>query len=153
MVGRNLITAGLFWEATKDPRYAVFSMQEHPGPTAQGYPCFRDTYLEYTVKDPTEYTLAIALVGSWKHWTKICKSPLLEDYILSLRAERDKLIESNAIKKIFKQAEEGNYQAAKLLVNRGYEIKLPDQVKNNKKKEKQKIEVMDEDLARILNSE
>lgn len=151
--GTHLVTTNLFWEIMKNKDKAVFSIAETPSGYGATLIPFRDLYLKYTVDDPTEYTFAIEVFGSWYQWERICSNKKMADYLAKIRRERDVLIESNSIKEVFKQANDGNYQAAKFLVTKGYDVKEAEKIAPSRRKKTKTVTTEDEDLERILNSE
>lgn len=69
-------------------------------------------YMEYE----TEYEAAIALLGSWPHWEKLCKTRWFAQHKEKWDAERKLRDESLARKTLLKQAKEGNVTAAKAIL-------------------------------------
>lgn len=142
-----MVTSSLFFEEKKDERYAFFTYSDTP---RRGLVPFKALYLEYAVDDPTEYTFAQEVFGSWDHWLKIQKNKNVLAFIERCREERDIAIESRAIKQIMDEAESGknSFQAAKFLATKGY-TQFTDKTKKRtaKKHTESQAEV---DLKRIL---
>lgn len=85
---------------------------------------FPKVFIPETADDPTEYTFAMEWFGDWDHWEKICNHTVLKPWIDKYRRERDMLIKSKAVKKIFDEANSGEgrnqFAAAKYLAEKGY---------------------------------
>jgi hypothetical protein len=75
-------TQSLFWES-RHPHYKpVFTTKkrEHEG-------CI-SMYLKYMeIADPTEYQVAIQLLGSWDHWQALCASKWFKELVGGWREE------------------------------------------------------------------
>lgn len=71
-------------------------------------------YQIYMAHD-TEYDAAMALLGSWMHWEKLCKSPWFIKHKEKWDAEKEVIKQAIAEKTLIEQAKAGNVQAAKLL--------------------------------------
>lgn len=83
-------TQSLFIEM-KHPKYpAPFTLKDtdHNGAVSM-----RRKYLD--IADPTEYSTAIALLGSWKHWEALTSCAWFADHIDSWRDELAKKFESD----------------------------------------------------------
>ena len=143
----GLITGSLFWEERNNLESAVFTIAENPHPD---YIAFKPLFLEHTVPDPTEYTFAMEVFGSWWHWVRINRNKKMRSYFDKCREERDVAIESLAIKEIIKESLEGKsrFQAAKFLAQKGYKQYSPQKSKYNK--EQQIASDIDADLERLL---
>lgn len=79
--------------------------------------------------DPTEYKVAIKVLGSWKHWEALLKNTtLVEKYISKWREELDLKLRADGVNAIIDIAtDEGGdvsaaqkFQAAKWLADRGW---------------------------------
>lgn len=75
-------------------------------------------YLE--TEDPTEYEFAITYLVNWKHWQRLCENKLIRRYIDEWRDELEVKLRSRGVKNAMYAAQEGNYQAAKWLADRGW---------------------------------
>lgn len=143
-----MVTSALFFEERKNEQYAYFTYSDVP---RRGLVPFKALYLEYAVDDPTEYTFAMEVFGSWDHWIKIQKNKSVLSFIERCREERDIAIESRAIKQIMEEAESGknSFQAAKFLATKGYhQFTDKTRKRTTKKKTEEDVEL---DLKRILS--
>jgi hypothetical protein len=77
------------------------------------------------MEDPTEYEFAITYFLSWKHWQRICKNKLILEQINEWREELEMKLRSRAVKQAMQAAgsPSGNFQAAKWLVDKGWDPK------------------------------
>lgn len=86
---------------------------------------FHKTFLE--MEDMTEYSPAIALVGSWREWQRIKRDwPSFCNYIDDWKAELTVKLRSKALKKITTLAEGDDakaLQAAKFIADEGWDGK------------------------------
>ena len=103
-------TQSLFIEH-KNPDYpAPFTLQEHD---VDGAVSLYRKYME--LQDPTEYTVAKKLLGSWKHWTILAESswfnPILEEW----RAELQVSLTRQRLREMSEAAANGNVTASKWL--------------------------------------
>jgi hypothetical protein len=75
-------TQSLFWESRHPDMKPVFTMKkrEHEGCISM-----YEKYME--IADPTEYQVAIRLLGSWDHWQKLCRLPWFKEMADEWRAE------------------------------------------------------------------
>ena len=89
-------TRSLFVEYKHDAYPAPFTLQERD--TDKALSMYR-LYME--IGDPTEYTQAIALLGSWKHWLVLCQCDWfpIENWRLELRTkmESDRFLEMQEV--------------------------------------------------------
>ena len=94
-------TMSLFVE-NKHPRYpAPFTLKDwdHRG----GLSMYQ-MYMDHG--DPTEYTQAIAMLGSWRHWQVLTTTDWFEPYIVRWREELRVKFESDRYKEMSDVAEE-----------------------------------------------
>jgi len=75
----------------------------------------KSMYLLYMEYD-TEYDAALALLGSWPHWEKLCKTKWFAQHKEKWDAERKLRDESLARKTLLEQAKDGNVTAAKAIL-------------------------------------
>ncbi|MGD9382191.1 MAG: hypothetical protein PVI03_07080 [Candidatus Thorarchaeota archaeon] len=66
----------------------------------------------------TEYEAAIALLGSWPHWQRLCKCKWFQPYKEKWDKEREVREEALAKKTLIDQTREGNVTAAKALLDK-----------------------------------
>jgi len=85
-------------------------------------PSLRIMYMEEA--DPTEYSIAMRVFGSWQHWQKMCKNKSIMFYINKYREELEVKLRSNAVKSLYATAvQEGSKgtAAAKYIADKGYD--------------------------------
>lgn len=78
--------------------------------------------MEYA--DPTEYRVAMALLGSFDHWQRLCTLPWFKPHVSKWRAELSARIQSEAVAKtqeIAKGTGTAALAAAKWVATRGWE--------------------------------
>lgn len=114
------ITGGLFKETASIGRESsvVMTLQ---GEDTNDYKSFPKLYLALTESDPTEYTMALAVFGSWEHWVAVSKAVSLKPVIAKLREEMSVRQKSKAMQYMITEvAEKGksSFQAAKLLLDK-----------------------------------
>lgn len=81
------------------------------------YPSLYRLYME--TSDPTEYEFAMAHLGGWDHWLKLCESNWFQPYIERWRTELELKLKAKAIQEIIREAEAGtknSFSANKWLV-------------------------------------
>ena len=92
-------TKSLFYELSYDkPDFVIFTLKdkdlEHKGRT---YVSISNLYRSLVPQDPTEYTFAITVFGSWYVWEVIREAPQLKVYVARWRREADIKVKSEAI--------------------------------------------------------
>lgn len=115
-------TVSLFLELHYDDA-AVYSLKEdHWTHETRGfYPSIKKLYVE--MEDPTEYEFANKYFLGWKHWQQICKSKIMRAHIDEWRAELETKLRCRGVKAMLESANQGNYQASKWLVDRGWDVR------------------------------
>jgi hypothetical protein len=88
-------------------------------------PVLRDLYFQHCKTDPTEYTLAVSVFGSWEFWEQLTDSNDIKPVIDTWRKEIDMYLRSQAVQSIAKQAKEGSFQGAKWLYDHKFWDKAP----------------------------
>lgn len=120
--GGDFVTQSLFIEYTNNPKYSVFTLRRDG---KEGYLNFSELFLSMTKSDPTEYTFALDVFGSYDHWLAICANKTILPYIERLRKEREVLVKSEALRKIISEANDpkskNHYAAAKYVLEKGWE--------------------------------
>lgn len=152
------LTKALFFEFTPAHRpHAVFTLKEEDHEfNGKEYISLKTCFL--SCDDPTEYEFANKFLGGWAHWKELQTVNDLMPHIEEWREERDVRLRSKGVNKLIKLAEEeGGYQAAKWLADRGWdENKRGRPTKAEVKKEaKQQAEVrsiVGSDLERIRSA-
>jgi len=148
------LTKALFFELTPAIRpHAVFTLKDQDHVVGEKtYFSLKRLFLESD--DPTEYKFATKHLGGWGHWKEIQKTDELLAEIEEWREERDVRLRSLGVKKLIESAEKGNYQAAKFLTDKGWDVQTKgrptkDQVKRAAKEQAGVLRVVDSDLKRI----
>lgn len=85
------------------------------------YPSIKQLYLNSD--DPTEYKFANECFLSWKHWMRICENKVIRKYVDEWREELEIKLRSRAIRQAMESAEQGSFQSAKWLADRGWNSK------------------------------
>lgn len=67
-----------------------------------GLPSARRIYLE--LNDPTEYSAAMSLLGSWEHWQHLCGTPWFAPIVEAWREELKVRLLSEATKKVIEHS-------------------------------------------------
>lgn len=120
-MGRPL-TQSLFLEIGYNTQYAIFTLndedKEYDGKT---YPSLKKLYLES--EDPTEYRFAKKYLLGWKHWRRLNDNAILRVHFDEWREELEVAMRSEAVLSIVDMttSEQGNFQAAKWLADRGWD--------------------------------
>lgn len=148
-------TGALFFELTPANRpHAVYSLkdEDHTDRKGKTFPSLKRLFLESD--DPTEYKFACEHLGGWQHWKKMQQTPELIAPIEEWREERDVRLRSIGVKNLIASAEEGNYQASKFLVDKGWDVQTKGrptkaQVKKEAVQQAHVRKVVDNDLQRI----
>ena len=92
-------TLSLFYELNTTDLPSVFTLKEREH---KGYPSLKQIFLSYT--DPTEYTFAMEVFGSWTGWQKISESAEIKKHVDQWREELEIKIRAEAIKAIAETA-------------------------------------------------
>jgi len=73
------------------------------------------------MRDPTEYSAAMALLGDWEHWQEVRNHPLVKPHVDKWQDELEVKLRSEAIKQMKDHAKQpGGTAAAKWLADKGY---------------------------------
>lgn len=156
----KIITLKLFIELCYEtPEHAVFSLKEDDlDLNGKRYVSLQKLYLAYVPNDPTEYTFAKNVFGSWNIWETVRNSAEVKPHVDKWRREADVIIKSRAIQAIAEEAKEGKnaFQAAKLLLDRGWIEKESATAKKISEKKKQEeemnleaLDMLSEDAKRL----
>lgn len=119
-------TSSLFYEYPDNgytPLWTIMDTDRYITEHNTTYPSLKQIYLSYEHVPGNEYDFALDIIGSWEHWTRLCKSPRLRDIIATWREELEVKIRSNAVKSIIKTSAEGSAAgatAARWLAEKGY---------------------------------
>ena len=122
-------TQSLFWEM-RDPSMApIWCMKDYD--LVKGdktYPSLKNLYMSWDHVPGFEYEFAMATLGSWDHWLKLCNdtTPQIKDMIQGWRDELDIKLKAVGIKAIIASSSDNDakgLQASKYLVEKGYAVK------------------------------
>lgn len=114
----------LFYEYSKDgyaPLWTICDTDRKVGDIT--YPSLKCIYMSYEHTPGSEYEFATEVIGSWVHWERLVKSPLIRDVLQQWRDELEVKIRANAIKGIIKTSvgdSSASATAAKWLAEKGY---------------------------------
>lgn len=119
----NYRTLSLFVEKNFDESFKpIFTIKERDfKKDGTVYYSLKQIYLSYS--DPTEYTFATEVLGSWKHWQKLCNNKFLGALINEWREELEIKLRSESIRSIIQTAKEGGHKgvtAAKYVSEHGW---------------------------------
>jgi len=104
-------TLSLFVEHKLDSYPAPFTLKDYDH---KGAMSMYLKYMEYS--DPTEYSFAIGMLGSWKHWEALCSSEWFSPYITQWRKELKQKLAYERFKEMVVAADKkGNIHATKWL--------------------------------------
>lgn len=122
-------TQGLFLELRNaDTEYSVDALytldhEDFTDPhSGKVYLSLRKRYLE--LKDPSESAIAEIYFFDHRHWDNVCNSPFLEPYIAEWRVSLERILQEDAIERIRKIADSGNFAAAKWLAEKTWKASL-----------------------------
>lgn len=115
------LTQSLFLEINYNDQ-AIYTLKEHDHEhNGKFYPSLKRLYLE--ADDPTEYTFAITHLLGWKHWQRLCENKVLRRHIDEWREELEVKLRSRGVLQAIKNAEQGGFQSAKWLADRGWDTR------------------------------
>lgn len=108
-------TQSLFLETNKEPGFQpMYTFKDHD---YKGCKSAKQIYL--ACKDVTEYTAAMALVGSWQHWKKLLATEWFMKHLEQWREELEIMLRSEAVLSMFEKAQREDtvgYNASKFIV-------------------------------------
>ena len=80
---------------------------------------WKEVFLE--CRDPSEYSVAMALLGDWEHWLEVRNHPIIKPHIDKWHDELEVKLRSEAIAQMKAHAKQpGGTAAAKWLADKGY---------------------------------
>ena len=86
----------------------IFTLQE-----------WKEVFLD--CRDPSEYSVAMTLLGDWDHWLEIRNHPLIKPHVDKWHSELEVKLRSEAIQQMKAHARQpGGTAAAKWLADKGY---------------------------------
>ena len=153
-------TKSLFYELLYDDHtYAVFTTKEEDHETPDGKPLvsFPKLFVSSLVDDPTEYSFAMEVFGSWSAWDKIRNSDKrLVKKIEAWRLEADIARKAMAFRSVVEEAKGGKsaFSASKYLIEGSWKTKGPDG-RSARSRERETAQLafeksgVDEDLERL----
>ncbi len=156
-VGHTRIKS-LFLELSYDNnKFQLFTLKDKDIVTSVGKPLLsiKKLYLDHVSNDPTEYTFAMAVFGTWDIWDTIRTNPSLRRYYSKWREEVDVRIKSEAIRSIAEEMREGgrsSFTAAKLLLERGWIEKVNPHDRKSER-QKQKETTLDRQAMQMLSKD
>lgn len=71
--------------------------------------------------DPTEYEFATTYLLGWSHWKRMNENKVLRKHFDEWREELEYKMRCRGVKAIIDGAAQGNFQAAKFLVDKGWD--------------------------------
>jgi hypothetical protein len=157
----KLRTKSLFWELSYfEPEHVIFTLREEDlVKNDKTYVSLRKLYLSYCCSDPTEYTFAWTVFGSWETWQQLARSNYIKENVGAWRREVEVKIKSEAISSIAKEMRTGgrsSFGAAKLLLERGWlddenasKAKAKLKAKEEEELDKQALSLLSEDAERL----
>ncbi len=116
------LTQGLFLEVGYNTDYAIYTLKDRDHEyKGHLYPSLKALYLKEG--DPTEYLFADKYLLGYQHWKRICNNKLLLQYIQEWREELEIKLRAEAVRALINMtsSENGNFQAAKFLADRGWD--------------------------------
>lgn len=159
LVGGNgkFLTEALFWETSirsRDTYPPLFTLKDRDH---EGCRSFKQEYLR--IADPSEYRVAMELLGSWQHWQTLCACSWFKPYVEQWRGELAQLLLSQSIRAMAdvladpEAAAPSKLSAARYLAEQGWKPKntkgRPSKADINK--EARRIAEMDKDLLEDYN--
>ncbi len=119
------MTQALFLETVYSD-YAIWTFDDEPK-TYNGklFPSLREHYLR--IADPTEYQFAKECTLGWDHWKRLCENKMIKAEVDKWREELEVMLRSEGIQSIVEATakEDGNFQAAKWLADKGWQKSGP----------------------------
>jgi len=80
---------------------------------------WKEVFLD--LRDPSEYSAAMALLGDWEHWLEVRNHPMIKQHVDKWQAELEVKLRSEAIQQMKVHAKQpGGTAAAKWLADKGY---------------------------------
>lgn len=102
---------------------AVYTLKEdHYEYNGKLFPSLKRLYIEE--EDPLEYDFASKYLLGFRHWQRLCGNRVIRKYIEEWRNELEYRLRSKGVKQLLLSAKEGNYQAAKFFVDRGWDKRI-----------------------------
>jgi len=150
-------TKSLFYELSySEPQHAIFTTKEDDiERNGSTYLSLGKLFCSMVPQDPTEFTFATTVFGSWHVWEVLRESPQILPYYKRWKREAEIRVKSEAIKAIAEEAKSGgrsSFTAAKLLLERGW-IEKESASKAKQKLQQKEEQDMDREALKLLNEE
>lgn len=113
------LTQSLFLEIGYSP-YSVFTLKENDY-EYNGVVMISLKRLFLEAKDPTEYDFANKHLLNWRHWKRMNENKVLRKHFDEWREELEYYMRCEGVKSIVSSAKMGSFQAAKFLVDKGWD--------------------------------
>lgn len=115
------ITQSLFLELGYNTELAQFTFDDKDKKyEGKIYPSIKRLYIEYA--DPVEYDFANEYFLGWQHWKRLCGNAQIAHHIEQWREELELSIRGEGVRSMITQAtDKDSFQAAKFLVDRGWD--------------------------------
>lgn len=115
------IVQGLFLEDKYNTDLSVYTFDgEDKTYKGRVYPSLKRLYIE--LGDPKEYIFANTYLYNWDHWQRLCNNAIIGRHIEKWRNELELSIISEGVATMIDLAvNDKSYQAAKFLVDRGWD--------------------------------
>lgn len=95
---------------------------------------WKDVFLD--CRDPSEYSVAMLLLGDWEHWQDVRSHALIKPHVDKWQAELEVKLRSEAIQQMKSHAKQpGGTAAAKWLADKGYALEATKKALGRPKKE------------------
>ena len=113
------LTQSLFLEIGYND-FAVYTLKEQDYTYNEKlFPSLKRLFLE--IEDPTEYKFANTYLLGWRHWKRMNENKILAKHFDEWREELEYSMRCKGVKAIMNSAAMGNFQAAKFLVDKGWD--------------------------------
>ena len=133
----------------RDEEFAVYVLRSTEDIEYEGkiyYSLYRLYMLE---RDVTEYAVAMKYFLSWEHWKILRNNATFSPYFDKWHEELEMMLRSEAIKQAVNSADGGNFNAAKWISDKGWEMRRG----RPTKKERAKRLAQDEKLSEQFDND
>lgn len=115
------LTQSLFLEIGYSD-YAIYTLKEDDHEyKGKKYYSLKKLYVE--MEDPTEYEFANKYLLNYSQWKRLLSNKIIRQHIDEWREELELKLRCRGIKSAIRSANEGGFQAAKWLADRGWETR------------------------------
>jgi hypothetical protein len=140
-MGRPM-TQSLFLEVGYNTDTAVYTLKDddfYYEKNGHTYPSLKRLYLE--MEDIVEYEFANTYLLGWNHWKRLNENKLFHKRFEEWREELELSLRSQAVRSIIDStAQDGNFQSAKWLADRGWNKREPGRPSKSEKVKEEKIQ-------------